>query len=78
MSLQGLLRNINFEIKDNELNKFKELDHNIRHAYFTQTIYILYQLKQFWRMQVIIIIINLINNFVLTFETINYNFKFIN
>ncbi|ORX50358.1 hypothetical protein BCR36DRAFT_397561 [Piromyces finnis] len=51
MSLQGLLRNINFEIQDNELNKFKAIDHNIRHAYYTQTIYILYQLKQFWKMQ---------------------------
>jgi len=52
MSLQGLLRNINFKIQDNELNKFKAIDHNIRHAYFTQTIYILYQLKQFWKMNV--------------------------
>jgi len=51
MSLQGLLRNINFKIQDNELNKFKAIDHNIRHAYFTQAIYIIYQLKQFWKMK---------------------------
>ncbi|KAG4107380.1 hypothetical protein H8356DRAFT_920854 [Neocallimastix lanati (nom. inval.)] len=50
MSLQGLLRNINFKIEDSELNKFKAIDHNIRHAYYTQAVYLLYQLKQFWRM----------------------------
>ncbi|ORX71736.1 hypothetical protein BCR32DRAFT_285803 [Anaeromyces robustus] len=50
MSLQGLLRNINFKIQDNELNRFKSIDHNIRHAYFTQIVYLLYQLRQFWKM----------------------------
>jgi len=52
MSLQGLLRNINFKIQDNELNKFKAVDHNIRHAFLTQAIYIIYQLRQFWKMKV--------------------------
>jgi len=50
MSLQGLLRNINFKIEDSELNKFKSIDHNIRHAYYTQAVYLLYHLKQFCRM----------------------------
>jgi len=56
MSLQGLLRNINFKIEDSELNKFKAIDHNIRHAYYTQAVYLLYQLKQFWRMNVYVIL----------------------
>lgn len=52
MSLQGILRNINLTIENEDLNYYKTVSHNIQHAYSTQIQYLLYQIKKLWKMNV--------------------------